>query len=393
MNRPAAWKSWLLPSLLLAVVWAALVILFAAQFVLAAAVPWEEALGRAATFWMPWLALLPLTYLLTRLLLQRRVKPVWSVLIHLLTCGMAVVLCHYSTPERPDRAERSGGYPPDGGGPPDLRGGEGPGPPWNRGPHGGPPPRREDRGRPRGLLGPFGFRSIIDIVVYGGVASLTYALGFLRRSQERERRTLELEASLARARLDALRLQINPHFLFNTLNAIASLIHSRPDDADEMIGSLSELLRASLLGAGDHETTLARELETLRLFTDIERTRFGDRIRFSEDIAADTMSALLPSLILQPLVENAIRHGLEPQTGQGTVSIQAKREGSALIIIISDDGAGYDPSKPAPAGTGIGLANTRDRLHALYGGEQSLAIAPAGARGTSVTLRIPWHTA
>lgn len=389
MNCPAAWKSWLLPALLLAAVWTALVILFAAQFVLAAAVPWEEALGRAATFWMPWLALLPLTYLLTRLLVRRRINPAASVLVHLVACSMAVVICHYSTPERPDRP--AGPSPDNLGPPPDMRTGDGPGPPWNRGAHGGPPPRRDDHGRPRGLFGPFGFRSIIDIVVYGGVASLTYALGFLRRSRERERRTLELEASLARARLDALRLQINPHFLFNTLNAIASLIHSRPDAADEMIGSLSELLRASLHGAGDHETTLARELETLRLFTDIERTRFGDRIRFMEDIAPEALGALLPSLILQPLVENAIRHGLEPQTSQGTVSIQAKRDGSALVLTISDDGAGYDPAQPAPAGTGIGLANTRDRLHALYGREQSLAITSAGPRGTSVTLRIPWH--
>jgi LytS/YehU family sensor histidine kinase len=249
---------------------------------------------------------------------------------------------------------------------------------------------------PRGRWRPFNIRSIIDIIVYGGVVSLTHAVAILRRSRQRERRALELEAGLARARLDALRLQINPHFLFNALNAIASLIHSRPEAADEMIGSLSELLRASLHSGGSHEVTLSGEMEMLRLFTDIERARFGERIRFEEDLAAETLPAMVPSLILQPLVENAIRHGLEPRVEAGTVTVRARRNGGRLLLTVSDNGAGYAPgpdSAEHEGPGGIGLSNTRDRLRALYGTGQTFTIAPGESGGTTITLDIPWHTA
>ena len=248
--------------------------------------------------------------------------------------------------------------------------------------------------RPRGFFGPQIFRVMLDVLVYGGVVSLTHTIALLRRSRQRERRALELEASLSRARLDALRLQINPHFLFNTLNAIASLIHTRPGTADEMIGSLSELLRATLHGAANHEVPLSQEMDLLRLFTDIERTRFGERIRFAEDIAPDTLPALVPSLILQPLVENAIRHGLEPRVESGTVTVAARRDGERLLLSVSDDGTGFS-DKEHTAGDrpgGIGLTNTRDRLHALYGDAHHLAIAPGATGGTVISIAIPFRT-
>lgn len=396
-----------MPALLLALVWVVLVGLFAGQFIVAGALEWEDALSRAVSFWKPWLPLLPLAYGFSRWLLQRHVRPVLSVVLHIGACAAVVGVCHTFTPTRPPPGtNREASVPPPEAMPPrppgrgedrpDFRGMDGGAPPWARGPRQGMPPRGEGRmesGRPRGMFGPLGFRSIIDIVVYGGIVSLTHAIAFLRRSQQRERRTLELEASLSRARLDALRLQINPHFLFNALNAIASLIHTRPDAADEMTVSLSELLRASLHGAGNHEVTLTEEMELLRLFTDIERTRFGDRIRFVEDIAPDARPARVPSFILQPLVENAIRHGLEPRTEPGTVTIAARRAGEQLHLTVSDDGTGFSPaSQPGTTG-GIGLTNVRDRLRALYGERQNLSIAPAAVRGTVVTLTIPWHTA
>jgi sensor histidine kinase YesM len=163
-----------------------------------------------------------------------------------------------------------------------------------------------------------------------------------------------------------------------------------------MTGSLSELLRASLHGGGTHEVPLSEEMEMLRLFTGIERTRFGDRIQFHEDIAPETLTAKVPSLILQPLVENAIRHGLEPQVGEGTVTVRARRERERLILTVSDNGAGYSPDKesaPREGPGGIGLTNTRDRLNALYGKEHSLTIAPGPSGGTEITIDIPWHTA
>jgi len=400
MTRAAKWKSWLAPALLLGVVWLALTGLFAGQFVVAGAQPWEDSVSRAASFWMPWLPFLPLTWYFCRFLLRKNVRPVPSVVLHLIMGAFIVFGCQALTPERPppsgwQQREREREQQREPGGPPPEEAG-------NRSPReDGTPPRMRERGprngsppgRPRGFFGPLGFRSLIDALVYGGVVSLTYAMAFLRRSQQRERRTLELEASLSRARLDALRLQINPHFLFNALNAIASLIHTRPDDADDMIGSLSELLRASLHSEGSHESALDREMEILRLFTGIERTRFGDRIRFVEDIAPDTLSARVPSLILQPLVENAIRHGLEPQTGEGIVTIRSRRDGARLVLSVSDDGAGFDAGRPARPDSGIGIANTRDRLQALYGADHNITIEPGPERGTVVTITLPWHAA
>jgi len=407
-ERPlAGWQPFFVSVLALAGVWTGLVLLFAAQFVLTGPLEWSDALQRAVSFWQPWLLLLPLVLMLTRWLLWRKVSLPVSLLAHAAGCTLAVLVCHWLTPERPpprgggDRVPGQQGpplmqgYPQERGpgpGTPGMMRGERPGPP--RGMPGGRPtagsPFPGAAGRPRGPFGPFGFRTVIDAVIYGGVVSVTCALSFLRRSQQRERRALELEASLANARLDALRLQINPHFLFNTLNAAASLVHTRPEAADEMILSLSELLRASLQGTGTHEVTLAREMELLRLYTDIERTRFGDRISFREEVPAELMGALVPALVLQPVVENAVRHGLEPRPGPGTVTVAARREGDRLVLSVSDDGVGFEGGAAA-RGSGIGLANTRDRLRALYGRVQDLRMEALPEGGTRIVISLPWH--
>ncbi len=402
----SGWKPSLVSAVVLAGVWVALVLFFAAQFVLTGSLEWSEAVGRAVVFWRPWLLLLPLVLLLTRWLLFRQVPFSGSLLAHAAGCTLAVLLCHAVTPDRPPQrspGERVPGQPgpPSDSSPPPGRGPV-PGPPGPRGERPGPPRGMAGgrpvggsaftggAGRPRGAFGPLGFRTVIDVVIYGGVVSVTCAVAFLRRSQQRERRALELEASLATARLDALRLQINPHFLFNTLNAAASLVHSRPDAADEMISSLSELLRASLQGTGTHEITLAREIELLRLYMDIERTRFGERISFREDIPGELLGALVPALVLQPLVENAVRHGLEPRPGPGAVTVAARRETGRLVLAVSDDGVGFSAGS-AVRGSGIGLANTRDRLRALYGGEQHLRMEALPPGGSRIEISLPWH--
>ncbi len=397
---------WLTPLLLLTGLWGVLVALFAGQDIVTTSREWDIAFAIAARFWLPWLPLLPLTAWLSRAFPLERRRPAPSIVVHLLACAAVVMICQEFTPDRPPGAGREGKpgreEPVEGVIPPPREGGryrdrEGGPPPWVRKERAGlaaPDGMRPMRGG--GPWRPFIPRNVIDIIMYGGVVSLTHAVAILRRSRQRERRALELEASLSKARLDALRLQINPHFLFNTLNAIASLIHTRPEAADEMIGSLSELLRASLHGGGGHEVSLADEMEMLRLFTDIERTRFGDRIRFEEDLPVETLTGVVPSLILQPLVENAIRHGLEPRVQAGTVTIRARREENRLLLSVSDDGVGYypgdDPPERAKSG-GIGLANTRARLRALYGDDQKLAIASGASGGTTITLDIPWHTA
>ncbi len=401
MTAPGFLRKWFPPLLLLAALWLVLVILFAGQFIIAGSQEWEEAVERSVGFWLVWLPLLPLTAWLARRFPLERRRPVLSIAVHLVACVAVVLICQEFTPGRQQPSRDRDGGPPREGAPSPARQPENSGPareggppPWSRGPRSGPPGEGRPSMRPRGIFGPQAFRVLLDVLVYGGVVSLTHTIALLRRSRQRERRALELEASLSRARLEALRLQINPHFLFNTLNAISSLIHTRPDTADEMTGSLSELLRASLQGSGDHEVTLRQEMELLRLFTDIERTRFGDRIAFQEDIASDTLVAMVPSLVLQPLVENAIRHGLEPRVENGTVTIAARRGGDRLHLTVSDDGVGFSGKENSASDGpgGIGLTNTRDRLRALYGDAHDLTIAPGIAGGTVISITIPFRT-
>jgi LytS/YehU family sensor histidine kinase len=230
----------------------------------------------------------------------------------------------------------------------------------------------------------------LHVPIYLALVSLAHALHFYRRSQERERRSLELSASLARARLEALKLQLQPHFLFNSLNAIAALVHKDANAADEMLGALSDLLRLTLESSGEQEMPLRRELEVVERYLAIEKVRFGDRLTFSIDAAPDTLSALVPALVLQPLVENAVRHGLEPQRRRGELSIRAARENSVLRLIVEDNGGGL-PETSTPR-EGVGLANTRARLRELYGDAATLELV-SGTAGVSVKVTIPFHTA
>jgi LytS/YehU family sensor histidine kinase len=228
-----------------------------------------------------------------------------------------------------------------------------------------------------------GFR----LPIYLAIVSLAHALHFYRRSREREHRSLELTASLAQARLEALKMQIQPHFLFNALNAISALVHKDPEAADEMIGALSDFLRLTLESSGEQELPLRRELEFVERYLAVEKVRFGERLRFSIEAAPDTMAALVPALLLQPLVENAVRHGLEPQLRPGTLSIRAQREGDALLLSITDDGAGLP--KTHPSREGIGLANTRARLRELYGDRARLELR--NEKGVSVRIALPYR--
>jgi LytS/YehU family sensor histidine kinase len=205
---------------------------------------------------------------------------------------------------------------------------------------------------------------------------------------------VELESHLAQARLQALRMQLHPHFLFNTLNAISTLVHTNPRSADEMIGGLSEMLRMSLDSASESEVPLSRELHFLNHYLEIEKVRFGDRLRVEQSIAQDVQNALLPTLILQPLVENAIRHGIEPKLAAGQVFIRALRVGDKLQITIRDTGIGFKNlgGTSNPSSKGIGLVNTRARLQALYPSQHRLIIQNHADGGGLVELEIPYHT-
>jgi two-component system, LytTR family, sensor kinase len=226
-----------------------------------------------------------------------------------------------------------------------------------------------------------------NVIVYWVIVAVTQAIDYSRKYRERELRAAELEAHLAQAQLHALQMQLNPHFLFNTLNAISALMHRDVEAADRMIARLSELLRVTLEGGRAHEVKLADELEFLSGYLDIERARFGDRLSIRLDVEEDALAAWVPSLILQPLVENAIRHGIQPRPGAGRVGLRARCEEGMLRVEIEDNGRGI----AIDAEEGVGLSNTRARLRHLYGEQHEFEISAATGGGACVRLGIPFR--
>ncbi len=272
-----------------------------------------------------------------------------------------------------------GGWPPPRGdngyfGPP----GPGPGPfsiPWRMGPTAA-----------MMILG----LSTWQLPTFCAVLGMAHALVFYQRARDRERRGVVLESRLNQARLQALRMQMNPHFLFNTLNSISSLVYDKPKVADEMITSLSDLLRLTLNTTDRQEVTLREELDFLDQYLFIEQTRFGDRLKIERNIEPVTLGVIVPSLILQPLVENAFKHGVEAQLGPGVIQISAKRAGTTLLLEVADNGHGVPPDTALREG--VGLSNTRARLKGLYGDRGSMDYGPRPDGGFRVIVQIPWHT-
>ena len=232
-----------------------------------------------------------------------------------------------------------------------------------------------------------------DIVIYWAIVGVVHALDYHRDFEERHLHAARLEARLAEARLQALTLQLQPHFLFNTLNAIAELMHEDVAAADLMLGRLAELLRWTLESVHTQEIPLHRELQFVDRYLAIEEARFRDRLRVRVEVAPDVHPALVPSMILLPLLENAVRHGLGAAPGRGEVGIRARRERETLALEVWDDGAGLREGRDSPTGrTGIGLANTRARLEQLYGAAHSFELV-SGRPGLVVRLAIPYREA
>lgn len=230
-----------------------------------------------------------------------------------------------------------------------------------------------------------------NVIVY---FALVVADGTFAWAQRRHAREAELERGLTQAQLDALRQQLQPHFLFNALNAVSTLVGDDPPAAQRMIARLADLLRHALDPRNAAEVPLARELELAGAYLAIEHVRFGDRLTLSLDIASAARHALVPGLVLQPLLENAVRHGLACRPGPGTIEIAARVEGATLRLRIADRGV-ERPASPAASspldadgGHGIGLANVRARLRHLYGEAQRLDVA-FSAEGTTVDVRLP----
>ena len=231
---------------------------------------------------------------------------------------------------------------------------------------------------------------VFNALIYWALLSVSHALSYYFKYQERELRAAELENRLAQARLQALQMQLNPHFLFNTLHAISSLMHHDVEAADRMLVRLSDLLRYALESTHAHEVSLEKELEFLRRYLEIEQTRFGDRLQVRMEIDPVTLQAHVPNLLLQPLVENAIRHGIEPNARPGLLELKARRDDNILEVIVQDNGQGL--KKTSPSGFGVGLSNTRARLEQLYGAAHRFDFVNPDSGGLVVKIRIPWRS-
>jgi len=221
-----------------------------------------------------------------------------------------------------------------------------------------------------------------DMITYVAMVSLVFLF-------DRHVSAAHLEAKLAQARLENLRLQLQPHFLFNALNTISSVVYEDPRKADAMIAALSDFLRTTIKDSAAQEVPLDREVETLDLYLEIMRRRFEDRLSIDVRIAPEVRKALVPHLLLQPLVENSIRHGADAQTGAVSVTVTAERDGSNTRVRIRDFGRGLPPGSLR---RGTGISNTRARLEQLYGLGHALEFENCADGGLAVTVAVPYHT-
>ncbi|MEM7383674.1 MAG: histidine kinase [Verrucomicrobiota bacterium] len=389
-------------------IWLVVVFFFAGQIQIETEASWGRAVRHSFFRWVPWMLFTPAIFFLAGKLPLEPTGWIRNGLVHVVASIAITMLAalffekifkpgRNSRPHRPEHAygapgpvrpamegpRRRGGPPPPGGRP-------------NR-----PGPRGPDRNRPPGpRSGPPGSHSLwkvavgnlqVGLPVYWAILGIQSGLLFNRRLRQRERQAMELEAKLTNARLEALKLQLQPHFLFNALNAVSTLLHRDQEKADEMIGHLSILLRSVLDEGETNEVLLSRELELLDAYLSIEKTRFGSRMEFALDICPECTTARVPLLLLQPLVENAVRHGLEPKSEPGTIWLSARKVEDRLHILIEDDGVGRGTRKTK--GWGIGLSNARARLEGLCGVDgYQLEITDREGGGTRVAIDLPFLT-
>jgi signal transduction histidine kinase len=245
------------------------------------------------------------------------------------------------------------------------------------------------QGLPLRVVGSFG----ADLLIYGGVIGIYYALDYYRKYREREVVATRLEAQLAQAQLDALRMQLHPHFLFNTLNNIVGLVRDNKNHAAvSMLVGLSDLLRHTLEHSNRHEVELREELNFIKLYLSIQEMRFSDRLEIEFKIDPATTKALVPNLILQPLTENALRHGIARSAASGLVGISSAAENGYLRLVVYDNGAGLPDDWQLKGSAGIGLANTAARLQQLYDDNHQFDIRNRDGGGVEVVIVMPLRT-
>jgi signal transduction histidine kinase len=371
--------------------WVLMALLFAGQLWFMEDLSWNDAMMRAMADWLPWVFLSPAIFWVAIRFPIRPGRIVRSLLVSAAVCVVSV----WAAEEIFQSILRQIGFAPGlastEAGRPALGEREGP-------PAGG-AKKKKKFARP-GETGPAGrhgpmqhimhFHLPMGLFVIMASNAYAYFLGM----RERERKASDLARSLAEARLSALQMQVHPHFLFNSLNAIAVLVHKDPHAAEETITNLSELLRVALSTRHQHEVTLAQELSYLECYLAIERIRFGDRLQVEWAIADDARAGHVPVLLLQPLVENAIRHGIERRTEDiGRVKITAAVRDRRLVMTVRDNGPG--PQKTVAGdrrGHGVGLDNTRARLATLHGVEAEVRLEAADGGGCLVTVTCPFFT-
>lgn len=372
---------------------------------------WREALHPGFSTWLPWLLLTPLLFRFVARLPLDRQHWLAAVPAHLLCCGAAVALCHewraeatallFGAVPASETMERGLGPPMEMPPPPprDGPGFSGERPPFPRGEAAGhhfpgrpgagayegppgfaappPPPRSgpEQEGRVLAQL----FHTVAFVLpMYGLILSCAQA----RVSFRREQRSA---AKLAQARLEALRAQLQPHFLFNSLNTVSGLLHDEPDKADALLTDLSDLLRLTITSQSEQEVTLGRELKFIACYLSIMHARFEERLRFVLEVAPDARAALVPAYMLQPIVENAVRHELDANHSSGLIALRAWRERDTLHVTVSDRAASRMGGEEA--GENPVLSELRLRLHDLYGQGASLM----AGEGCLVAITLPFH--
>lgn len=244
----------------------------------------------------------------------------------------------------------------------------------------------------------FALDFLFELTSYLGILAAGFARNYFLRYQERLQQTAELKAQLAQARLETLRMQINPHFLFNTLHAISSLVERDPKGVRRIIARLSNLLRYTLEDSSRQEVPLREELQFLAGYLEIQEIRFQDDLKVEQKVDADVLDALVPNLILQPIVENAIKHGVSRTTGTGRLTIEAHSiDDKWLELVVRDNGPGLpssdntDDNHSRLKDKGLGLTNVETRLEGLYGDQQALILESPPDGGLAARIRIPFH--
>ena len=237
---------------------------------------------------------------------------------------------------------------------------------------------------PHGLSDVARLRFVPQLLTYFAVLAAGYAREYFLRDQERQAHATQLQTQLAEARLDALRMQVNPHFLFNTLNAVSALVDRDPSGVRKMIARLSELLRTTIDSNAADEVPLRQELELLDRYVAIMEVRFQGRLRVEREIDPEVLDVRVPNLVLQPIVENALEHGASRAMGEGVVRIVARREGESLVITVRDNGPGVVSGRE-----GVGIGNTRARLAQLYGDRGSVHVSNAEGGGAIAEIVVP----